>query len=315
MTELELRKHLVDMAMSYAGSKEGDSSHKGIIDKYNSHKPLARGYKVKYTDDWCSTFVSVVAIVCGLTDIIPTECGCEKQIGLFKKLNSWQENDAYVPQVGDYIFYDWQDAGVGDCTGHADHVGIVVDVTGSSIKIIEGNMNDRVGYRYLTVNARYIRGYGVPKYSKRASSYVSAKEKEDAPQEAFRVGDVVTFTGNKHFTSSSSIAGKNCKPGKAKVTALSASGRHPVHLVAVAGEGSTVYGWVDTAFITRENAAIVAGARVKVNAGAKTYTGGKLASFVYGRTYDVLSINGDRVVIGIGTSVTAAVKKKDLTVV
>lgn len=315
MTELELRKHLVDTAMSYAGSKEGHSSHKGIIDKYNSHKPLARGYKVKYTDDWCSTFVSVVAIVCGLTDIIPTECGCEKQIELFKKLNSWQENDAYVPSVGDYIFYDWQDAGVGDCTGHADHVGIVVDVTGSSIKIIEGNMDDRVGYRYLTVNARYIRGYGVPKYAKKASSYEEVEEKEAVHEEAFRVGDVVTFTGNKHFTSSGSIMSKNCKPGKAKVTALSKSGKHPVHLVAVAGEGSTVYGWVDTAFITRENAALVAGARVKVNAGAKTYTGGKLASFVYNNTYDVICITGDRVVIGQGKSITAAINTNDLTVV
>ena len=57
-----------------------------IIDTYNSHKPLARGYAMKYTDAWCATFVSAVSIKCGLTDILPTECSCGEMIALFKKL-------------------------------------------------------------------------------------------------------------------------------------------------------------------------------------------------------------------------------------
>ena len=40
---------------SYLGCKEANGSHRKIIDLYNSHKPLARGYAVKYTDAWCST--------------------------------------------------------------------------------------------------------------------------------------------------------------------------------------------------------------------------------------------------------------------
>ena len=55
------------------------------------------------------------------------------------------------------------------------------------------------------------------------------------------------------------------------------------------------------------------GSRVRVNSGARTYTGGGLASFVYTNVYDVIQINGDRVVIGIGTAVTAAMNIKDLT--
>ena len=50
----------------------------------------------------------------------------------------------------------------------------------------------------------------------------------------------------------------------------------------------------------------------RVKNGAKTYTGGGLASFVYSTTYDVLEVSGDRVVIGIGSAVTAAVKMSDL---
>ena len=143
MTEKELRQKVVDTAVSYLGCKEANGSHRKIIDLYNSHKPLARGYAVKYTDAWCSTFASAVAIACGLTDIIPTECGCERHIDLFKKLGSWVENDAYVPSPGDYIFYDWQDGSnyaTTDNTGSADHVGIVVSCDGKTIKVIEGNM-------------------------------------------------------------------------------------------------------------------------------------------------------------------------------
>lgn len=137
-------------------------------------------------------------------------------------------------------------------------------------------------------------------------------EKED---EKFNVGDVVLFTGTKHYVSSNSANGKTCKPGKARVTALAGTGKHTVHLVAVPGGGSNVYGWVDTAFIARESATLAVGARVKVNAGAKTYTGGRLSSFVYKNTYDVLQIQGNRVVIGVGRAITAAMNKKDLTVV
>jgi hypothetical protein len=61
--------------------------------------------------------------------------------------------------------------------------------------------------------------------------------------------------------------------------------------------------------------AIKKGSKVKVKAGAKDYDGRTLASFVYGRAYDVIQITGDRVVIGQGKTVTAAVRLKDLTLV
>lgn len=170
MSENELRAKVVATGQSYIGRKESDGSHKKIIDIYNSHKPLARGYKVQYTDAWCATFVSTVAIQAGLTDIIPTECGCSAMIELFKKLGSWQENDAYVPSPGDIIFYDWDDNGVGDNTGAPDHVGIVEKVVGQTITVVEGNYSDSVKRRTIQVNGRYIRGYGVPKYGSKANA-------------------------------------------------------------------------------------------------------------------------------------------------
>ena len=158
------RSEIVAQARSWLGLKEADGSFKVIIDTYNSHKPLARGYPLKYSDDWCSGFASACAIACHATDIIPTEVGCGKHINLFKKMGIWVENDAYVPSPGDYIFYDWKDDGKGENTHGASHVGIVEQVEDGLITVIEGNFNEAVRRRRIAVNGRYIRGFGVPKY-------------------------------------------------------------------------------------------------------------------------------------------------------
>ena len=76
MTEQQLRQKVVNTARGWLGRRESDGSHRAIIDLYNAHTPLARGYQVQYTDAWCATFVSAVAIKCGLADIMPLECGC-----------------------------------------------------------------------------------------------------------------------------------------------------------------------------------------------------------------------------------------------
>lgn len=130
------------------------------------------------------------------------------------------------------------------------------------------------------------------------------------------VGDVVTFTGSKHYTSANATSGKACKGGKAKITQIFKNGKHPYHLVKVAGGGSTVYGWVDAVDIQQAaGGTIKAGSIVRLKAGAKTYAGGGLASYVYNRDHAVKEISGDRVVITYGGVVVAAVKLADLTLV
>lgn len=158
------RSKVVKQAQAWIGLKESDGSHMKIVNIYNSHKPLARGYKLKSTDSWCAATVSAVSIECGYTKIIPTEVSCPQMIELFKNLGEWQENDAYKPSAGDVIFYDWDDSGSGDNRGTSDHVGIVEKVSGNTITVIEGNKNNAVGRRTIKVNAKNIRGYGVPKY-------------------------------------------------------------------------------------------------------------------------------------------------------
>lgn len=68
-----------------------------------------------------------------------------------------------------------------------------------------------------------------------------------------KVGNIVNFTGNRHYTSANATSGSSCKGGKAKITQIYKVGksRHPYHLVAVTGGGSNVYGWVDEGSFTK----------------------------------------------------------------
>lgn len=174
MTEQKLRQNVVDTILGWVGLNEADGSHKKIIDIYNSHKPLARGYALKYTDAWCAGTVSAVAIVCGITDIMPTEVGVGKMIDLYKALGRWMERDDYTPQIGDVVVYAWSDNGAGECTTGADHVGIVTRVDGTSFWVTEGNYRDSVKTRAMKVNGQYIRGFGLPDYAKKATGEASA---------------------------------------------------------------------------------------------------------------------------------------------
>lgn len=157
---------MVKQAQSWVGRNESNGGHKAIIDVYNNHKPLAQGYKVKYTDHWCATFVSACAIKTGATDIIPTECSCPRFIELCKKKGIWLEDENRAPKKGDIVLYDWDDSGKGDNKGTADHIGIVESVNADQgrFTVIEGNYNCAVRRRTLSFNARYLRGFARPKY-------------------------------------------------------------------------------------------------------------------------------------------------------
>ena len=164
------RQAMVAKMKSWIGKNEADGSFREIIDIYNSHTPRARGYKLKYSDEWCAGTVSAAAIATGNTNAVPLEVSCHYMIEGAKAKGIWVENDAYVPQGGDIILYDWQDSGVGDNTGNPDHVGVVEYTSGGIIHVIEGNNGEKVARRELSVNGRYIRGFIVPKYSNNTAS-------------------------------------------------------------------------------------------------------------------------------------------------
>ena len=177
------RKTIVAQAQNWVGLKEKDGSFRIIIDTYNEVKPLPRGYKVQYDDEWCATFASALAIATNALDIIPRECSCSKMIEQAQAMGIWQEKDDYVPSPGDFLLYDWEDNGKGDNKGRPNHIGIVEKVSGKTITIIEGNYSQSVKRRTKKVNDKYIRGYIVPKYAAE-------------PAITFKVGERVKLTSD-----------------------------------------------------------------------------------------------------------------------
>ena len=191
-----------------------------IVDVYNAHTPLPRGYRVKYEDALCATYVSALFIELGMTDIVPPECGAMQLARNMAALGRFYYRGTHNPAPGDLIFWDWQ----GD--NWVDHVGIVTEVRGGVI------VYSHIPSYTVTVNECYasstnIRGYGVPDYGAADTSSVA-----DAPP----------------FPQ---------------------------------GEGITAGDWVT------------------VKAGAKWYGGGNIASFVFDRRWQVISVSGDRAVLGM----------------
>lgn len=155
---------VLNVMRSWIGYSEANGKHKQIIDLYNSHKPLARGYAVKYSDEWCDTTVSAAAIKAGVVDLIGTECGCEQHVKIFQSMGIWMEDGTITPIPGDIILYNWDDATQPN-DGYSDHIGYVESVSGRTITLIEGNKGEAVARREIPAGWGYIRGYARPKYA------------------------------------------------------------------------------------------------------------------------------------------------------
>ena len=152
------RSTVVSTAAAWLGCKESNKSNKPIIDLYNKNM----GTNFSYTTAWCAMFVSAVAIKSGTTSIIVRGSYCPTVINTYKnsKVSNYKyaAGPKYTPKAGDVIFFDWNKNGV------PDHTGLVASVSGSTVKTIEGNYSDAVGYRTFSVGYSYVQGYGLPNY-------------------------------------------------------------------------------------------------------------------------------------------------------
>jgi hypothetical protein len=86
------------------------------------------------------------------------------------------------------------------------------------------------------------------------SSEITVKSPETTQETtSISVGDIVSFKGGKHYSGANSAKGYAVVGGKARVTNIVKSSKHPVHLRAVNSAGNYtsggVYGWVDLSAI------------------------------------------------------------------
>ena len=177
--KMTTRSNAVKIAKTYLGAEKGSKKHKKLVDTFNKKNP--HGEVANYTCDWCAITWTAWMLLAGLNDKeAPMSYNCGTLVSDAIKLGCWKEDDNYKPAAGDGIIYNWSDNGVGDCKTGASHVGMVVSVSGSTIKVIEGNYSttDKVAYRTIKRNQIYIRGYIVPKYATAGARMIAAKAKE-----------------------------------------------------------------------------------------------------------------------------------------
>ena len=168
-------ERLLDILRGWVGYSETDGRYRHIIDIYNSDSPLPRGYRVKYSDEWCAVTVSAAVILSGLKEKIGKECSCEQFIRIFKEKKIWREDGREIPRKGDIILYNWNDKYQPN-DGWADHIGVVEKVENRLITVLEGNCNGSVKRRKLYVGNGYIRGYARPDYDGNAGGQGSEKQ-------------------------------------------------------------------------------------------------------------------------------------------
>ena len=182
-----------DKVLSLAESWKGQRNK--IVDVYNAHKPLARGYTVKYQDALCATYVSALFIELGLTELVPPECGAMQLMRNMQALGRWESPDEHSPASGDLIFFDYQ----GD--GWADHVGLVTEVRGSVV------VYSHIPSYSVTVNEVYkfsgsILGYGYPDYASKDGVGTVA---EVIAEKRIFAGDMVSVKPNARWYNGSTI--------------------------------------------------------------------------------------------------------------
>ena len=111
---------------------------------------------------WCACFVSWAAVKSELLSRGDSLVFANVDNGMqaFQSVGGWQDADEATPYPGDYIFFDW----TGD-RRDPSHVGVVLDVSETTILTIEGNSSGRVAIRQYNRNSEDIMGYGtLPKF-------------------------------------------------------------------------------------------------------------------------------------------------------
>ena len=169
-----------------------------VVDLYNSVRPLPLGYKVKYEDLLCATYVSSIFIKLGWTDIVPPNPRAWQLYEIMAAIDCGVQDKNRVPQIGDLIFF-----GINNRISGITHVGIVTEVQNGK-QIYYYDIQSVVGRHTCPVGYSYIWGYGVPDYASKDLEPVPTPDPEPAPH-VWAVGDLVTVNPGARWYKGQSI--------------------------------------------------------------------------------------------------------------
>ena len=151
-TEREARLHYLTGLLRCCGIAEGSDMHKAILHLYNQIDPLPRGHRAVLSDDWCAIFMCAIAHSQGYRSW-PFECSCSRIIQQAEAQGRWHRAGEHIPQLGDWVIYDWGP------NGKVDHIGAVAWIEDGDLWIVEGNNGDAVKVRSIASGNAQIYGY------------------------------------------------------------------------------------------------------------------------------------------------------------
>lgn len=173
---------------------------------------------------------------------------------------------------------------------------------------IAGKVIDQ-DYCYVDM-PKFIKDNNYNGFTKKEPAPVAEPKKEDVKKLKFKVGDVVIIHGDLYTSSTAAKPVGKVSNYKTKITRAITGAKHPYN--------TTDYlGWMDEKDIKLyeeskpavKDDMIRKGDKVKV-LNPITYDGKKFIAWY--KQYDVFEVDKNRVVIGIGKTVTAAIHKKNL---
>ena len=149
ITSIPFQFQKVYAASNIVDIAKGEIGVSGSPNKYTKWNGSING---SYSYAWCQAFASWCANQAGLS--APKTASCAVAVTWFKNNGKWaSRSSGYVPQSGDFIYFDWGN------NGGYDHVGIVNYVSAGRVYTIEGNTGGNGGT--VKYNGGYSNGYAL----------------------------------------------------------------------------------------------------------------------------------------------------------
>ena len=165
---------LIEVAKTQLGYQESEKNY--IVTEDGQKKGYTRygawAGKATVYADWCAGFVAFCAYYAKVE--IPTSFGCMLFAEKLQGAGLYRSADGYEPKAGDIIFFGEKNGSV------PNHTGIVVSVSDTQIRTIEGNHTNKVASFTYDRNDASILGFGeLPENP----DYVAPEEPGEQPEE------------------------------------------------------------------------------------------------------------------------------------
>ena len=155
MTKDEAIHKVVQLAYDQVGYKEGSNNW----NKYAADPRMTQFYGWNVQNQyWCNIFadwihVDLFGVAAARDMLYGGSTACRIAAEQFQRNGAWFD----YPEKGDQVFYY--------VSGGINHIGTVVDVSGSTLTTVEGNYQDGVCVVTHYINDPEIAGYGRPNWS------------------------------------------------------------------------------------------------------------------------------------------------------